>query len=112
MEGLEMMKIYLKYFGFANFNDKGSKDFKRYVEYHGDIDRNIRTQNLKNFNTRDNVDGKIIKIIMISAAGSEGINLLNIRQVHIMEPYWNEVRIKQLIGRAVRMCSHKQAPYG
>jgi superfamily II DNA or RNA helicase len=110
MEGLEIMKIYLKYVGFTGFTDKQSKDYHRYVEYHGDIDRDVRTSNLKNINLPENVDGKIIKIIMISAAGSEGINLLNIRQVHIMEPYWNEVRIKQLIGRAVRMCSHKQLP--
>lgn len=33
-------------------------------------------------------------IIMISSAGAEGINLLNTRQVHIMEPHWNEVRIE------------------
>jgi hypothetical protein len=27
-----------------------------------------------------------------------------------MEPYWNEVRIEQLIGRAVRQCSHRMLP--
>ena len=26
--------------------------------------------------------------------------------MHVLEPYWNEVRIDQLIGRAVRQCSH------
>lgn len=110
MEGLELIKVYLKYFGFGVYGDDNSKDYYRYVEYHGDIDRDVRSKNLKAFNLPENVDGKVIKIIMISAAGSEGINLLNVRQVHIMEPYWNEVRIKQLIGRAVRMCSHKQLP--
>jgi hypothetical protein len=35
---------------------------------------------------------------------------MNIKQVHIMDPYWNEVRNIQLIGRAVRMCSHKNFP--
>jgi len=47
---------------------------------------------------------------MISSAGVEGINLFNIRQVHIMEPYWNEVRIEQVIGRALRYCHHKDLP--
>ena len=47
---------------------------------------------------------------MFSPAGAEGISLENIRQDHIMEPYWNEVRITQLIGRAVRICSHKNLP--
>ena len=35
--------------------------------------------------------------MMISPAGAEGINLNNVRQVHILEPYWNEVRIEQKI---------------
>ena len=47
---------------------------------------------------------------MISPAGAEGINLRNVRQVHIMEPYWNEVRIEQVIGRAIRQCHHSDLP--
>lgn len=110
MEGLELMKIYLKYFGYGLYGDNSSENYMRYVEFHGDIDKEVRRKNLQAFNTPENVDGKIIKIIMISPAGSEGINLQNVRQVHILEPYWNEVRIKQLIGRAVRMCSHRLLP--
>ena len=30
--------------------------------------------------------------------------------MHVLEPYWNEVRITQLIGRAVRQCSHADLP--
>ena len=47
---------------------------------------------------------------MISPAGAEGINLSNVRQVHILEPYWNEVRIEQVVGRAVRFCQHRDLP--
>ena len=47
---------------------------------------------------------------MISPAGAEGISLKNTREVHIMEPYWNEVRIEQMVGRAIRYCSHKDLP--
>ena len=38
------------------------------------------------------------------------LDLKNIRSVLIMEPYWNEVRIKQVIGRAVRRGSHLNLP--
>jgi superfamily II DNA or RNA helicase len=69
-----------------------------------------RNRNKKFFNVKENKDGKVIKIILISPAGSEGISLLNIRQVHVLEPYWNEVRIDQLIGRAIRQCSHADLP--
>lgn len=121
MEGLQIFKIYLSFFGFLNFNDdnefkmqnldkKQSKDYFRFIEFHGGIDTETRDSNKKTYNLSDNKFGKIIKIIMISPAGTEGINLRNTRQVHIVEPYWNEVRIEQIIGRAIRICSHADIP--
>jgi superfamily II DNA or RNA helicase len=111
MEGLEIFKIYLDFFGYSNFNNKDeSYDYYRYVEFNGNIDKEQRKKNLSEFNNKDNVYGSKIKVILISPAGAEGINLMNVRQVHIMEPYWNEVRNIQLIGRAVRFCSHKNLP--
>jgi len=110
MEGLEIFKIYLSYFGYGDFSKSGGSDYHRYTEFHGEIERDVRKKNLTAFNGKDNIDGKLIKMILISPAGSEGINLRNVRQVHIIEPYWNEVRIQQLIGRALRMCSHADLP--
>ena len=54
--------------------------------------------------------GEICGCIGITSAGAEGISLRNVRQVHIMEPYWNMVRIDQVKGRAVRICSHMDLP--
>ena len=121
MEGLQVFKIYLNFFGFISFDDdkevnpeklsnKNSRDGFRFIEFHGGIDRELREKNKKIFNDSINKDGRVIKIIMISPAGTEGINLRNTRQVHIIEPYWNEVRIEQIIGRAIRICSHKDIP--
>ena len=50
--------------------------------------------------------GGFIKLLMITSSGAEGISLKNVRYVHIMEPYWHPVRVKQVIGRARRICSH------
>ena len=47
---------------------------------------------------------------MITASGAEGISLSNVRYVHITEPYWHPVRNDQVIGRARRICSHKNLP--
>jgi hypothetical protein len=58
----------------------------------------------------DNNMGEVIKVFMITSSGSEGINLRNTRYVHIMEPYWHPVRSEQVIGRARRICSHKDLP--
>jgi len=72
------------------------------------IPNNIATQ-LKAKSSNNNL-GEIIKILMITSAGSEGINLRNTRYVHIMEPYWHPVRVEQVIGRARRICSHQSLP--
>jgi hypothetical protein len=60
--------------------------------------------------SNNNYYGDIIKVFMITASGSEGIDLKNTRFVHIVEPYWNMVRIEQVIGRARRICSHQDLP--
>lgn len=58
----------------------------------------------------NNMYGEIIKIFMITASGAEGINLRNTRYVHIVEPYWHNVRLDQVLGRARRICSHQELP--
>ena len=110
MEGLELFKIYLNMLNYTEYGKEQNKPFLAYTEFHGEIDPEIRSKNLFNFNQEKNIDGSIIRVILISPAGAEGISLLNVRQVHVLEPYWNEVRIEQLIGRAVRQCSHKALP--
>ena len=64
---------------------------------------------LKQMNN-DNFIGEIIKVLMITSSGSEGITLKNTRFVHIIEPYWHPVRTDQVIGRARRICSHQDLP--
>jgi SNF2 family DNA or RNA helicase len=71
---------------------------------------NERKDILVKFNSVQNMYGKLFKVILLSSAGSEGISLKNVRQVHIMEPHWNEIRIQQIIGRAIRVCSHAKLP--
>ena len=111
MEGLQIFKMYSKYFGFTSFKDNntGTPGF-RYIEYHGGIDKEERFKNVEKFNVIENKKGDVVKFIMISPAGAEGLSLKNTRQVHIIEPYWHEVRIKQMVGRAIRLCSHKDLP--
>ena len=58
----------------------------------------------------NNTRGEIIKLLMITSSGAEGISLKNVRYVHITEPYWHPVRIEQVIGRARRICSHQDLP--
>ena len=58
-----------------------------------------------------NFDGRFVKVIIISKSGTEGLDFKNIRQVHILEPWYNMNRLDQIIGRAVRNFSHKDLPF-
>lgn len=57
-----------------------------------------------------NLRGDFVKVLMITRSGAEGISLKNVRGVHILEPYWNNIRIDQVIGRANRTNSHIELP--
>ena len=82
---------------------------KRFAMFRtGQPDENTRI--LKIFNSYENRNGDIIRIILGSPAMKEGITLLNVRQIHILDPYWNRSRTEQIIGRGVRYCSHKDLP--
>jgi len=59
----------------------------------------------------DNKDGNKVKVVLISKAGSEGIDFKFIRQIHILEPWYNMNRIEQIIGRGVRNFSHSLLPF-
>ena len=51
-----------------------------------------------------------LRLILGSPSLREGVSLLRVRQVHILEPYWNLSRLEQVMGRAIRFCSHSDLP--
>jgi len=53
---------------------------------------------------------KLLCVLLASRSGAEGITLANVRHVHIMEPHWNPAVTEQVIGRAIRICSHASLP--
>jgi hypothetical protein len=66
---------------------------------------------MKYITRAENKNGELVKVILITKAGSEGLDFKNIRQVHIMEPWYNMSRIDQIVGRAVRNFSHCRLPF-
>lgn len=99
-----------KFFLYTGTEDTEEKEIMRNI-YNSSwelVPANISNE-LRKIHT-DNFNGEIVKIMMITAAGAEGINLRNTRYVHIVEPYWNMVRLDQVIGRARRICSHEDLP--
>lgn len=140
LEGIGIIKLILETNGFSQFKIKQSslgdwtidmtpeeQERPCFALYTGtetpeekEIIRNIFNSKWKNvpksiteqLSTRftNNMYGEVIKILMITASGAEGINLRNVRYVHITEPYWHPVRTEQIIGRARRICSHVDLP--
>lgn len=108
MEGIDVLKMYFRLIGFDDYSK--SNDYMGYCEYHGRMDVEERKKVKKDFNMSDNIRGQKCKVILLSPSATEGIQLYNIRQEHILEPYFTEVRIEQVIGRGRRMCSHVELP--
>ena len=110
----------LEEMGYAKYNNnslfkqtsKTTIKTRKYIIISGNQKYSPDNENEINVATNnDNLDGDVIKVILISKAGSEGIDFKNIRQIHILEPWYNLNRIEQIIGRGVRMCSHKLLPF-
>ena len=57
-----------------------------------------------------NINGEQIKVIIVSKVGTEGIDFKYIREIHLLEPWFNMNRAEQIIGRGVRNCSHIALP--
>ena len=140
LEGIGILKLVLETNGFAHFKisknlagewkiaieeeDRGKPTFALYTGTESSEEKEI-IRNIFNGKwdvipvslakelekvSSNNLYGEIIKVLMITASGAEGISLLNVRYVHITEPYWHPIRIEQVIGRARRICSHKDLP--
>ncbi len=118
LEGVSIFGYVLEAAGFEplpydQINSSNIAEFKgkmRYVVYSGEEDNDVRDKILWIYNHPENKHGEIVKVFLGTSAAAEGISLKNTKQVHIMEPYWNEVRIRQVIGRARRICSHAGLP--
>ncbi len=87
----------------------GQDSGKRYIMLCGEPALSDSFDVLRQFNRRNNADGSIIGVVLGSLSVAEGVDLRNVGDVHVMEPWWHMNRIRQIIGRAVRRCSH---PHG
>ena len=104
--GLATLIKVLEINGYSNVIDNGTGK-NRYAVWTGDEKLENKEMIKDIFNKKENYNGCLIKIILGSPAMKEGVTLLRVRSVHILEPYWNVSRLEQVIGRAVRFCSHK-----
>ena len=68
---------------------------------------NTQIRNLiRTIRSPENMNGSLIRVVVASPLVSEGVDLQNVRQVHVLDPWYNMSRIEQIIGRGLRNCSH------
>lgn len=107
--GIKSFIKVLEHHGFKDYI-KNREGKKRYAVWSGDEKNHIKEEIKTVFNKKQNSNGSLIKVLLGSPSIKEGVSLLRVQQVHIMEPYWNISRLEQVIGRAIRYCSHKDMP--
>ena len=61
---------------------------------------------IKALTSERNQNGENIKIVIGNVVASEGLDLKNVREIHILDPWFHLSRIEQIIGRGIRFCSH------
>lgn len=104
--GLKSFVRVLEAFGYSNYAETG-EGTKRFAIWSGDENMNYKEEIKEVYNRKENLNGSKLKIILGSSSIKEGVSFKGVRQVHIIEPYWNIPRLEQVIGRASRFCSHK-----
>lgn len=94
---------------YSNYLDTGINPYKQrldaakipYGEFTGDIPQGQRDQLVKDYNENK------LKVLLLSSAGGEGLDLKGTRLMQVLEPHWNLEKIKQVEGRAARYKSHE-----
>uniref|UniRef100_A0A6C0CFN4 Helicase/UvrB N-terminal domain-containing protein n=1 Tax=viral metagenome TaxID=1070528 RepID=A0A6C0CFN4_9ZZZZ len=72
------------------------------------VNTKIRKTVLDKFNSRpDNTYGELIRFIILDQGFKEGIDLFDVKYVHLFEPLAVNADEKQAIGRATRFCGQK-----
>ena len=49
-------------------------------------------------------------ILLYRVVYHEGLSFNNVREIHLIEPWFHFNRVDQVIGRGIRNCSHQNLP--
>ncbi len=78
--------------------------------FSGDLNDSKRKSVLKRFNSEKNIHGDVIRVLLVTEAGAEGISVLEARHMHILESSPRMTKTVQAIGRVARYKSHQRLP--
>ena len=107
--GVQALSMILDACGYKKYPEMGEN---RYFIWSSETssDKDLIRKAKSTFNSIENKDGSLLKIVLGTRSIMEGVSFKNVKQVHITDPWWNEARIEQILARAVRFCSHSNLP--
>lgn len=97
---------------YSNFLEAGMSPMSRELDrrgikhtiFNGEMNDKEKKQAVEDYNK-----GRV-PVLLVSSAGSEGLDLKGTKYMGLMEPHWNEEKINQVRGRAIRYKSHSHLP--
>ena len=111
--GIVLLSALLKLFGFSSASTKGfgTEAYPKDRRFLLLSSKTLSTDQMRVgvreiFNSRENVDGDYIQVILGSRIIGEGISFFHIRQVFLVTPSWNNATTEQILARAIRADSH------
>ena len=76
--------------------------------FNSEFNQKFKKEVLRMYNQRpDNIHGSDMRFIILDSGFKEGIDLFDVKYVHIFEPSMTVADLKQTIGRATRTCGQK-----
>lgn len=76
--------------------------------YNRPMNSKIRKNILEKFNSRpENIEGDLVRFIVLDQGFKEGIDVYDVKYVHLFEPLTVNADEKQAIGRGTRFCGQK-----
>jgi SNF2 family DNA or RNA helicase len=101
-----------KSFVYSNFLDSGVLPMKAMLDekgisseiIHGGLTPRAKQDLVDSYNAGN------IRVLLGTSSATEGLNLKGTRLIQILEPHFNESKVKQAIGRGIRFKSHDHLP--
>ena len=93
---------------YSNWLDHGIKPIQRRLDadktpygiFTGKESPKVRDQHIRDYNENRT------RALLVSSSGAEGLDLKGTRMVQVLEPHFNNSKIRQVVGRSARMGSH------
>jgi len=112
--GVLPLAIALEHAGFSKYGGRNilhgagrKRNAGNYIVLSGDKDMSPDNDGeIQVVKASNNINGEVVKVVLATSVATEGIDFKCIREIHLLEPWFHMNKVEQIIGRAVRNCSH------